>query len=141
MKPKWQAPYAYRTSVPAEQSRAEIERTLQRYGADEFGFTVTRDRAQIGFRMHDRMLRFTIPLKVENRRDPEGEARRRWRTLLLSIKSKLESVRSEVTTFEEEFLAHIVIPGDGRTIGEALVPQLANAYQTRKMPKLLEEQS
>ena len=132
--------YAEGTHVPVEQSRTEIERTLHRYGADEFGYTSSKDRAQIGFRMHDRMLRFTIPLP-RDARNPDQEVRRRWRTLLLSIKAKLEAVASEVTTFEEEFLAHIVIPGDGRTLGEAIVPQLANAYATRKMPKLLEGQS
>lgn len=131
--------YAYKTKVATVDTRGEIERVLKRFGADEFGFTVTRARAQIGFRMHDRVLRFTIPTEGgANVRNQEAELRRRWRTLLLAIKSKLESVASGLTTFEEEFLSHIVIPGDGRTIGEAIAPQLAEIYETRKAPNLLE---
>jgi hypothetical protein len=128
--------YAENTKVPVDQSRLEIERTLSRYGAEEFGYMVGPERAQIGFRMEGRMLRFTVPLP-KDARNPEQETRRRWRALLLTIKAKLEAVASDIATFDEEFLAHIVIPGDGRTIGEAMVPELDRAYATRKMPALL----
>jgi len=130
--------YAENTKVPVDQSRLEIERTLHRYGAEEFGYIVGPQAAQIGFRLRGRMLRFTVPLpKGKDVRNPEQETRRRWRALLLTIKAKLEAVASEVATFDEEFLAHIVIPGDGRTIGEAMVPEIDQAYATRKMPPLL----
>ncbi len=52
------------------------------------------------------------------------------------IKAKLEAVASGVSTFEEEFLAHVVLP-NGDTIGDWLAPQIANAYDTKKMPPLL----
>jgi len=38
----------------------------------------------------------------------ERESMRRWRCLVLAIKAKLEAVESEIFSFEEEFLAHIV---------------------------------
>jgi len=127
--------YAQNTAVTAARSRAEIERILQKAGADEFGYITNKNVTQIAFRLKDRMLRFSVPVP-KNVKDPEKEMRRKWRVLALSIKSKLVAVR-EGTSFEEEFLAHIVIPGDGRTLGEAMIPELDNAYKTRTMPKLL----
>jgi hypothetical protein len=40
-------PYAWGTDVPAERSRGEIESTLQRFGADQFGYGVKPDSAVI----------------------------------------------------------------------------------------------
>lgn len=45
----------------------------------------------------------------------EKATRQRWRALALVIKAKLEAVASGITEFEQEFLAHIVLP-DGRTV-------------------------
>ena len=66
----------------------------------------------------------------------EQSTRQRWRALLLVIKAKLEAVESEITEFESEFLAHIVMP-DGATIAEHTLPMISKAYETGKMPKLL----
>ncbi len=65
----------------------------------------------------------------------EKATRRIWRALLLVIKAKLEAVESGISEFEEEFLAHIVLP-DGRTVGEFIRPEVAIAYETKKMPPL-----
>jgi hypothetical protein len=55
----------------------------------------------------------------------EQACRSRWRALLLCIKAKLEACAVGITTFDSEFLAHIVT-GDGRTVAERIVPQLTN---------------
>ncbi len=52
------------------------------------------------------------------------------------MKSKLEAVDSGIVTFEEEFLAHIVLP-DGTRTGAWAVPQIERAYETGEMPALL----
>ena len=52
------------------------------------------------------------------------------------IKAKLEAVESGISVFEEEFLAHLVMP-DGKTVGQSILPQVEAAYQTGKMPSLL----
>jgi hypothetical protein len=52
--------------------------------------------------------------------------------LLLVIKAKLESVENNIATFEEEFLAHIVLPND-KTVADYVVPQVAAMYQTGRM--------
>lgn len=63
--------------------------------------------------------------------------RRRWRALSLSIKAKLETVASGISEFETEFMAYMVLP-NGKTVAENILPEIARAYETGKMPKLLE---
>ncbi len=67
----------------------------------------------------------------------EQACRARWRALLLVIKAKLEAVEVGISTIEHEFLAWTVIPGDGRTVGEAIGPQMQRAVDTGETPRLL----
>ncbi len=147
--------YAKETKVSTEKSRMEIEKTLQRYGANGFMYGQQGDRAVIAFEMKERRVKFLLPLPdptskefthtsyYSNKRKPEEvraawdkACRQRWRALALAIKAKLEAVESEITTFESEFMAHIMLP-DGQTVGGWIEPQLKNAYGTGKMPPLL----
>lgn len=146
--------YASGTDVSSDRSRAEIERTLQRYGADQFMYGWEVGRAAVGFRMHDRQVRFLLPMPDpadgEFTLTPTGKARsataaqqaweqacrQRWRALALVVKAKLEAVDSGITEFEDEFLAHIVLP-DGSTAGAFMRPQIQAAYETGTMPELL----
>lgn len=143
--------YASDTSVTPERSRAEIERTLQRYGATSFAYGYEEERAVIGFRAHGKYVRFSLPVPDRHAQDfrltatgqvrSEGAAeeawrkavRQRWRALALMVKAKLEAVESGIVTFEEEFMAHLVLP-DGRTTGETLLPQVEEAYALGTMP-------
>jgi len=54
--------YAEGTSVAPEKSRAEIERTLQRFGADEFAYGSSRQRTVVGFSAHGRQIRIELAL-------------------------------------------------------------------------------
>ena len=147
--------YAESTSVPVEKSKAEIERTLQRYGADQFMSGWDKDRAYVAFRMDGRHIKFVITLPPKDsdefKRTPgkglrrthekafaawEQACRQRWRALALVIKAKLEAVETGITVFEDEFLAHIVLP-NGQTAGEFMRPQIAMAYEKGVMPKLI----
>ena len=56
--------------------------------------------------------------------------------LALVIKAKLEAVAAQISTVEEEFLAHICLP-DGSTVGDWAAPQLAIAYERGSMPALM----
>jgi hypothetical protein len=123
--------YAERTKVPVAQTRTEIERALARYGADAFGYGWDGDRSVISFRAQGRYVRFAIQIPSS----PQEE-RQRWRALLLVVKAKLEAVESGITSFEEEFLAHVVLP-DNQTVGDWLLPQVWAAYEDGGMPKLL----
>lgn len=151
--------YAEHTDVPSDRSRNEIERTLTRYGATSFAYGWTTGSATIMFEIGDewasRRVRFALPLPDRNAREfthtpargtrrtsaahadaYEQAVRQRWRALALVIKAKLEAVAAGITTIQDEFLAHIVLP-DGSTVGEWTAPQVAAAYETGSMPALL----
>ena len=128
--------YANRTDVPVERTRTEIEATLKRYGADRFAYFSETGRAVVVFEAHKRRIRFDLPV-------PEGEAvkdqqtrRSRWRALLLCIKAKLEAVESKIETFEEAFLAHVVLP-DGMTVGHHTQKTIEQAYSGNQMVPML----
>lgn len=144
--------FAADTSVPIDRSKAEIEKTLARYGATGFLYGWSKQSAQLGFEMLNRRILFRMPMPLidDFARTPKGQKRspadaqraweqaqrQKWRALHLVIKAKLEAVESGITEFEEEFLAHIVLPS-GQTYGEWAIPQIATAYEQRQMPPLL----
>jgi len=146
--------YAAETTVASDRSRAEIERILERWGATSFMYGWQRDRAIIAFELQDRRIRFELPMPGRDdrafTRTPTGlmrgekarqeayeqAVRQRWRALALVIKAKLEAVESHISTLEDEFMAHIVLPS-GETISEVMTPQIAESYRTGQMPALL----
>lgn len=149
------ARYAERTEVTSDRSRTEIESTLRRYGATAFAYGWDHHAATIMFEITNRRVLFRLPMPDRNdrrfthtpsrgqRRDPASQereydqaVRQKWRALALVIKAKLEAVGAGITTVEDEFLAHIVMP-DGRTVGQHAVPAIAAAYESGEMPALL----
>ena len=52
------ARYAAATEVSVEKSKAEIERTLTRYGASAFGYATEERRALVQFKAHGRCVQF-----------------------------------------------------------------------------------
>ncbi|MEL6908489.1 MAG: hypothetical protein AAFP22_23970, partial [Planctomycetota bacterium] len=65
----------------------------------------------------------------------EQAQRQRWRALLLVVQAKLEAVECGISTFEQEFLAHIVLP-NGSTVDEVLAPRIIEAVDAGNMPTL-----
>jgi hypothetical protein len=149
------AKYAKETNVTPAKSRAEIEDTLTRYGAKSFMYGVDETRAMIAFEANGKRVKFVLPMPDRN--DPEirytpgrnllrekaawenayqQAIRQRWRALTLVIKAKLEAVEIGISEFEEEFLAHIMLP-DGSTVGEYMIPQVEQVYLTGNMPPML----
>jgi hypothetical protein len=57
--------------------------------------------------------------------------------LLLTIKAKLVSIDSEVESFEEAFLAQILVPGQKRPFGHHAIKAINEAYTNGKLPPLL----
>jgi hypothetical protein len=148
------ARYAENTQVSSDRSRSEIERTLRRYGATAFAYGWDSEAATLMFEIAHRRVMFRLPMPDRTHKDftrtPTGKARtgaaseqayeqavrQRWRALALVIKAKLEAVAAGITTVEQEFLAHIVMP-DGRTVGAHTMPAIAEAYESGRMPQLL----
>tara|TARA_R100001086_G_scaffold219041_1_gene135830 strand:- start:614 stop:1033 length:420 start_codon:yes stop_codon:yes gene_type:complete len=131
----------------------EIEQTLERYGADQFLYGSEDARAVVAFRMAGRQVKFVLPMPAKadfqktpakrQKRSPEAAhqaweqaCRQRWRARSLVIKAKLEAVESGIVEFDDEFMAHIVLP-DGQTFGTWARPQIESAYQSGNMPPLL----
>lgn len=148
--------YAADTTVSSDRSRAEIERILTRYGADEFAYATRRDMAVIQFSAEGRTIRFTVPLPDRDSREfthtptrgtrrTAGQAaaayeqavRQKWRALALVVKAKLEAVESGIVTFEQEFLPHILLPGGG-TVYDQVRPGIAASYESGKPTALLQ---
>jgi hypothetical protein len=129
-------PYAERTKVEASKTRVEIENLLRKAGATRIGIITEPTAAVVIFEAHDRRLKFTI--RLDERVDAKGAQARRsqWRALMLCIKAKLESVASKIETFEEAFLAHVVV-GDGQTVYEHVRPKLIGIAKTGHMVPLL----
>lgn len=148
--------YAADTSVSSDKSKAEIEATLRRYGADQFMAGWKDEQAVVQFRIKEKLVRFILPLpsteefRIEVKWKKEREAapevvqrnweqacRQRWRALALAIKAKLEAVACGITSFEEEFMAHIIIPGThGKTVGDMILKNLEDSYASGKPMQL-----
>lgn len=157
--------YAEDTSVPADRSRAEIEKTLTRFGADTFGYGWHDQRAFVTFRIATkgqtvpRCYRIELPLpkKPESTEDTwktgsrgqmlrvtakqrndayEQEVKSRWRAMAAVIKAKLIAVEAGISTVEKEFLADLLLPS-GERLGSWVQPQLEQAYLDGNMPRLL----
>ena len=147
--------YAESTDVSVEKSRTEIEKLITRYGATSTAFMNAPGRALIAFEANERRVVFELPLPEQSaeefKKTPTGRTksnpqahyaaweqacRQRWRALALVIKAKLEAVETGITTFEDEFLAHIVMP-DGMSVGNHIKPTIAAWYASGKMCPLL----
>jgi hypothetical protein len=147
--------YARDTAVTPDKTLQEIRQTLTRYKASKFGMIEEESRVGLAFEMSNRRVRFIMPLPDANDKAFRNKAsgvgysrgqfnqnkydqaiRQRWRALLLTIKAKLESVESGIESFDEAFAAQLVLP-DGRTVGEWMKPQIAQAYENGKMPPML----
>lgn len=149
--------FAADTNVSVERTRAEIERLIIKYGATSTAFFNAPAEAMIAFEANGRRVLFRLPLpersedrftsyqrgKTTYQRTPEQAfaqweqaCRQRWRALSLVIKAKLEAVESGITTFEDEFMAHIVMP-DGQTVASHIKPRIALAYESGTMAPLL----
>lgn len=155
--------FAANTDVPVEKSRAEIEATVTRYGASSFASGWAGEEAVVTFEVKDRRVKFILPLPSrsasefthEQRRSNqhskrtveltpeqsqkrwEQACRQRWRALALCVKAKLEAVDSDISTFDQEFMAHIVMP-NGLTIGEQMLHKLPEFLAGKALPPLLE---
>lgn len=140
--------YAETTSVPVDRSQSEVRAILDAQGCTKFGLmddgprtaiqaVLTKDGASVTLRFvladpdkTDKEWRFAVPEKIQQ------ERRRRWRCLVVMLKAKFAAVESGIVTFQDEFLAHLVLPG-GRTVGEWAGTEIGPAIAAGKMPSRL----
>ncbi len=146
--------YAEGTVVPIENSKSEAEHLLRRHGATGMLTMWDDDAAQsvVQFRLADRIFKLVVedpdlseyavsPGGVKRNRDQQASAAnrehmRRWRSLVLVIKAKLELIEGGGSTPEREFMADLMLP-DGSTLGDNIGPEIDAAYKSGKMPQLM----
>lgn len=150
------SPYAQGTEVSVERTQLELQQVLRKYGATGFAMGWTEEQGVVQFMAEERQIKFVVPAPASHEftRTKAGqqrtsaqlknaiaaEERRRWRALLLVIKAKLEAVQSGIVTFEEEFLAHVVMP-DGRTVQQHVEEPIRRAYVEGHVRPLLAVES
>lgn len=138
-------PYAADTDVPVTRSQQQIEAMLRQRGCEGYATAWSKQGNRIEFLWKGRQIRFILPPVDETQfaTDRQGRLRSaahqqnaiaqadrvRWRGLFLVIKAKLEAVDAGISIFEEEFLAFIVDPKTGRTVGDVLVPRIIAGTQ------------
>lgn len=125
--------YAATTKVTVTKTRQDIENIVLKYGAAQFLTGIEQDRAVIGFTIEGRQIRFVLPLGDLG---SEQKQKARWRSLFLVVKAKLEAVAAGISTFENEFMANIVMP-DGRLVSDHAAPMIAKAYENGAIAPLL----
>jgi hypothetical protein len=133
--------YAAGTAVPEDKSRREIEEQLLRHGAKDLSFAY--DAGHVVYLAHfpAGTIRFAmvlparptavlLPYQTRQGSVPTGAQRRweqacreQWRALLLYIKAKFAAIDARITSFDEAFLGHRMLPG-GRSVAALVVPQL-----------------
>jgi hypothetical protein len=149
------ATYAAKTEVTSQKSRAEIEHTLERYGASQFAYMSQADKSMIGFVKDNTTIRFILPLPEKGAREfmltPTGKraapnvaeaayeqaVRQKWRALALVIKAKLEAIEAGISTFESEFFSNIVLP-NGKTVFEQTIDQVRTTIDNGSVRPLLQ---
>ena len=142
--------YATTTAVPVEKTKAEIEGLLRKYGATAFVSGWDPTQAAIQFEMQGRRIMMVMPQPIPSdrafthkvdarsgREKPvsqvaataawEQACRSSWRSPRLLVQAMLEAVEAEILTFEQVFLPFTVLP-DGRTVNEAIQPEVERAY-------------
>jgi hypothetical protein len=140
------------TSISIERSCAEIKKTLQRIGADQFIYSRQGNFEVIEFHARGWQVKFCLPLpsradfiytaaKHRRRRMQvvsswEQACKIAWREFVLIFKAKIRAIENGVTEFEDEFLAQIELPS-GHQVGQWIRPQIAVAYERGDMPPLL----
>lgn len=137
--------YGEKTEVSLDRSIGEIVALLRKAGADRIAQIEEPHRFTVQCFLRERMVRFQVRFPSD---DEVGQMRgnrpaslaeiaasraqrikQRGRALMLVVKAKLESVESEVETFEEAFLANVVM-SDGATLYERVREPIALEYQT-----------
>jgi len=135
--------YVRGASITCAASRAEIQDMLTSHGATGFRCASRDGGTAIAFTAGHRRFRFAYtppggektgtdsrmqPRKTPpGSRSPEEASRRYWHKLSLLIRAKLDAVDEGIATFEEEFLAYMLLPG-GDTVLQGVQPGVTRAY-------------
>jgi hypothetical protein len=137
-------------------AKALIETMLDAYGCTSYVYGRQGNDAWLIFEAEERrvMFRLKLPDRADEKftrtpsrkdiRSPdaamaayEKEIRYLWGALADGISARLAAVRSGISTFQDAFLANIVLPGPaGQTVGEYMAYQLEEEFRNGEMRAL-----
>ena len=105
-------PYAKGTRIPVKDSRDTIAALIKRFAVHNCATGILDGQDFVMFDHEGQTYRFTVePHKSE------GEYRRRWRCLVLHIRSSLVIINEGVRDFSTVFMADRILP-NGQSLGE-----------------------
>jgi len=135
--------YAEGTTVDVMRSRLEVERLLQKAECSHVGVMHEPGKAIVFFQRRGWQVQMTVPIPMisnapqtrrgrwltddQKREWVEQQARERWRQLLLALKAKFTALENGLETFEQTFLAHLVV--GGVHLGDRLLPAVRQAQE------------
>jgi len=144
--------FAKKTKVSVEHSKMELERLVGTMGATDYMTYSGEGGEIIGFKVKGFVIKMKIPpihperfsktptgrerTEEQTNRVLQQERMRLWRALILMIKAKWEAIQEGITTLENEFLPHMMLPNK-QTVREYLGPQLETLLKAGKMPPML----
>ena len=104
--------YAQGTAVLVSKSREDIARLIERFGVDNLATGIMAGRDFVMFDHAGQTYRFMIEPE-----DDEREMRRKWRCLVLYVRSSLVVVDEGVRDLDSVFLADRILP-NGQSWGD-----------------------
>lgn len=150
--------YAKGTTVPVDRSVAAIRVRLAKSGCNSFGYleedTQEGGRGGVMWKLAGYSFRIVVPYPDATDDEiaftPQGrkrtpaqisserakEIRRRWRSLELIVKAKLEAIAIGWLSLEDAFVADILLP-DGLTLAESFGPRLSELASAGATHQLL----
>ena len=138
--------YVRGASLSCSSLQTDIQQMLDGAGAHDCRITSEHGNGAVTFSFGDHQFRLVLPHPEPTdpprmrrqgpvQRNINGQehpadleaARHSWRQLSLLIKAKLEAVAAGIVTFDEEFLAYMLMP-EGGTVFQATAPTIASSY-------------
>lgn len=137
--------YACDTEVSVQKSIQNIQDVLTGHKATRFGYMTSESEVVFACELRGKRIKFKLPLPSlkdlpkNSRQNPKNflhqAERSLYRGLFLTIKAKLVSIENGIETFEEAFLANIVLP-NGQSFAEYSLPKLEETYTSGDVPRL-----
>lgn len=105
-------PYAKGTQIPVKKSKDTILQMIERFAVHNLASGIVGDQDFVMFDHDGQTYRFVV-----EQHKSESEYRRRWRCLVLHIRSSLVIINEGVRDFSTVFMADRILP-NGQSWGE-----------------------
>ena len=119
-------------TATVDKSIEEIRKFLLQMGAKGFSFGSLEDKAYLTFSYQGKGVRLMLDVPQRPGKDAtiaqlkkhEQARRKKWRQVLICIKSKFHCIQCEIETFEQAFMAHLLTK-DGIIFSELALDHVA----------------